>query len=52
MPATRDRAEHSWHMALSWMCSSAHTEWERTDEWYRRRDGKERPQRECGVSVL
>lgn len=21
---------HSWHMALSWVCSSAHTEWERT----------------------
>lgn len=45
LPVTRDRAEHSWHMALSWMCSSAHTEWER-------RDDKERPQRECGVSVL
>lgn len=42
-----DTAKHSWHAALySWMCSSAHNEWERKGECYRRREGKEtRPQR-------
>lgn len=46
-----DTSKYSWHIALSsWMCSSAHNEWERKGECYRRREGKEtRPQRGCGV---